>query len=377
VLTVLSFFVISESPAFPGYLATLPVVGTACFLIPYNTSRSLAERLLSWGPLVLIGRMSYSLYLWHWPVFSLVDYKFYLASPVFRLVLKILISGLATSVCFFFIEGPSRTFLNHPSRRRLAFISLGCSLAILVPLGVFVRRVNYVNAEMSDVARGGLLFNRAATNGSLILMGDSNGAMYGKMAKELAKDLGLRLNVISVAAGDPLPHSSGNISPLWLASLSIVKRERPDFLIFVCNWTGKLKDDNDRLDLALRELKELAHFVILITQPPELPKIASREGMREGNRPPFIEDPEERTARMDFNGKVKRRQGDNVIVVDIESLFSGGSGDAKIVRFVDKDGNELYQDTNHLSAVGANLVKAELVTAMIKHKPEVQRNSGK
>ena len=52
-------------------------------------------------------------------------------------------------------------------------------------------------------------------------------------------------------------------------------------------------------------------------------------------------------------------------------------GDAKIVRFVDKDGNELYQDTNHLSAVGANLVKAELVTAMIKHKPEVQRNSGK
>ena len=45
-LTILSFFVISESPAFPGYLATLPVIGTTCFLIPYDTSRSLAERLL-------------------------------------------------------------------------------------------------------------------------------------------------------------------------------------------------------------------------------------------------------------------------------------------------------------------------------------------
>ena len=113
-------------------------------------------------------------------------------------------------------------------------------------------------------------------------MGDSNGSMYGKMVKELAKDLGLTLNVVSVAGGDPLPHSFGQQSPLWLASLTIVKRERPEFLIFACNWTGQLKDDKDRLDLALRELKELAHVVILITQPPELPKIASREGMREG-----------------------------------------------------------------------------------------------
>ena len=367
VLISLSFFVISESQAFPGYIAALPVIGTACFLIRHDTSASLAERLLSWGPLVLVGRMSYSFYLWHWPVFSLVDYKFYLASPFVRLALKVFVSVVATAVCFVLIERPSRIFLNHPSRQRLAFVVFGCSLVTLIPLGILVRNANYINADMRDMTKGGRHFNQSATNGSIVLMGDSNASMYGKMATELAKERGLKLNVISVAAGDPLPRSSGQNPPLWLESLAVVKRERPDFLVFVCNW-GKLRGDKDRLDIALKELKQFAHLVILITQPPVLPKVASREGIRNGNRPPFIEDPEERAARMEVNEFVKSFQRDNVAVVDIEPLFSEGAG---AVRFADNRGNQLYQDGGHLSAVGANLVKIDLTNAMINRKPVV------
>ncbi len=93
-----------------------------------------------------------------------------------------------------------------------------------------------------------------------------------------------------------------------------------------------------------------------------------RKNEREGNRPPFIEDPDERAARMHFNGIVKQFQGDNVIVIDIEPLFST---DAKTVRFVDRDGNQLYQDTDHLSTVKADLVRADLISAMIKRKPQL------
>ena len=372
-LIVLSFFVISEGSAFPGYLAILPVAGTASFLVPYDISRSFAERLLSWGPLVLVGRMSYSLYLWHWPVFSLVDYRFCLASPLVRLILKVLVSVGATVACFFFIEGPSRQFFNHPNRRRLAFAFLGCSLVILVPLGIVIRRANYINAEMSDIPKGGLAFNQAATNGSIVLMGDSNGSMYGKMVKSLANELSLRLNVISVAAGDPLPRSSGQHPSLWLESVAVVRREKPDFLLFVCNWEGKLRDDRGRLGLALKELKQIAHIVILVTQPPELPRLASREGMREGIRPPFTEDSGERAVRVDVNRFVKSFQADNVVVIDTEPLFSNEVG---VIRFADKDGGPLYQDGDHLSTIGANLVKGELIKAMIKYKPALLGESG-
>jgi peptidoglycan/LPS O-acetylase OafA/YrhL len=366
VLISLSFFVVSETAAFPGYLALLPVAGTACFLMPYDDSTSVVGRLLSWGPLALIGRMSYSLYLWHWPIFSLVDYRYYLASPFVRLALKVIVTSIATTACFIFIERPSRRLLNDPAKQWLAFAALGCSLVTLIPLGIIVRNNNYINADMHDVAKGGLRFNQSARNGSMVLMGDSNGSMYGKMVTELANEGGLKLNVISVAAGDPFPRSSGQNPPLWLDSLAAVKQEKPDFLVFACNW-GNLQGDRSRLAIAVKELKQFAGFVILITQPPALPKIASREGIREGNRPPFFENPETRAARMQVNEFVKSFQRDNVKVVDIEAMFSGAAGE---VRFTDNYGNQLYQDGDHLSAAGANLVKVDLSKAMINHSRE-------
>jgi hypothetical protein len=150
---------------------------------------------------------------------------------------------------------------------------------------------------------------------------------------------------------------------LWIESLALVKREQPDFLILACLWSVKLKSDEDRLAIALSDLKHYAHMVILITQPPELPKRASRESMRGGARPPFIEELEEGSARLDFNRFLKAFQGDNVRVIDIERLFSSSNGS---INFTDNDGNQLYQDSDHLSGFGANLVRAELVKVMRK-----------
>ena len=70
-----------------------------------------------------------------------------------------------------------------------------------------MRKENYVSPAMSDVSKGGLRFNEGATNGSIVLMGDSNGSMYGKMTKDLAATLNSKLTVISVDGEDPLPHS--------------------------------------------------------------------------------------------------------------------------------------------------------------------------
>jgi peptidoglycan/LPS O-acetylase OafA/YrhL len=253
-LIIISLFAIHEGPTFPGFRAILPVLGTVFFLGSTGGAGNWPERLLSTGPMVLIGRMSYSLYLWHWPVFSFVDYKLYLSSPLVRISLKIVLSAAAAALCFFLIENPGRVFLNLPRRRRLAFAFLACALAVCVPLGTAVRRANYIDASTQDIAQGGIIFNPASTNGSMVLMGDSNGSMYGKMAKDISKTLRRKLDVISVAAGDPLPHSSGPSPQLWLDSLAFVKRENPDVLLLVCNWESKLKGEKGRLAIAINEL---------------------------------------------------------------------------------------------------------------------------
>ena len=58
---------------------------------------------------------------------------------------------------------------------------------------------------------------------------------------------------------------------------------------------------------------------------------------------------------------MKSFQCDRVVVVDIEELVSTKEGK---VFFLDKLGRQLYQDPRHLSAVGADLVKAGIVTAI-------------
>ena len=63
-MLVLSLIFVRDTLPWPGLLTLLPVVGAACLLV---TSGAWGNRLLAWPPLVAIGDMSYSLYLWHWP----------------------------------------------------------------------------------------------------------------------------------------------------------------------------------------------------------------------------------------------------------------------------------------------------------------------
>jgi hypothetical protein len=60
---------IQSSQPFPGLLAAVPVTATVCILLAGSTRESPSRimRLLSTRPAVLLGDLSYSWYLWHWP----------------------------------------------------------------------------------------------------------------------------------------------------------------------------------------------------------------------------------------------------------------------------------------------------------------------
>src|SRR5215471_15157188 len=58
---------------FPGLAALAPCVGSALIIGAGESGRTLVGRALAWRPVVFIGLISYSLYLWHWPVIILND----------------------------------------------------------------------------------------------------------------------------------------------------------------------------------------------------------------------------------------------------------------------------------------------------------------
>ena len=68
-LILYSIFVFKKTDVYPGYLALVPVFGTSLLLV-FSTNQTWVGQALGAKPLVMIGLISYSAYLWHQPLFA-------------------------------------------------------------------------------------------------------------------------------------------------------------------------------------------------------------------------------------------------------------------------------------------------------------------
>jgi len=355
-LILTSFLLVHEGTSFPGWIALLPVIGTVLVITPFPIMDGWVERCLAQPAMVALGKRSYSLYLWHWPVYSFVDYAGCWSSAWLRFSLKIGLSIGAAFLCYRWIERPSRDCLNRRQNRWIVFSALVAVLIVCVSVGVVVRNTYYVNARTAH----GIVFGAKRTAGSMVLIGDSNGSMYGTALRDWAEDRGYKLIVMSWAAGDPLPTMEPKDHSLWDDSYASVTNERPAVVILACHWSvpsTMMSNRMQRIRLAVDALRPYAGQVILVTQPPQLPANASRMAIREGARPPFYEDHEVGDLRMPMNQYVASLQSGNVVVLDAERSLRLSDGS---IRFLDDRGRMMYQDAGHLSHYGALAVMKSL-----------------
>ena len=77
-LILYSIFFYDSNTPFPSVYALVPVVGTALIIL-YATQDNITGRLLSASPLVGIGLISYSAYLWHQPLFAFARIRSFLS----------------------------------------------------------------------------------------------------------------------------------------------------------------------------------------------------------------------------------------------------------------------------------------------------------
>lgn len=102
-------FVINETMRFPGWIAIFPVLGTVLVIAAgFANPNVLPVRLISSRPMTFIGLVSYSWYLWHWPMISLARIAQYGDASLMRdLLMAALSFGLAV-VTFYLVEKPAR-----------------------------------------------------------------------------------------------------------------------------------------------------------------------------------------------------------------------------------------------------------------------------
>ena len=71
-LLIATFAIFDDLTVFPGAAALIPCLGTA--LLIWAGKDVLTGRILSVAPMQFVGKISYSVYLWHWPLFVFVNY---------------------------------------------------------------------------------------------------------------------------------------------------------------------------------------------------------------------------------------------------------------------------------------------------------------
>ncbi|MGP6088749.1 acyltransferase family protein [Antarctobacter jejuensis] len=102
-------FLYDSRTEFPGLTALPPVLGAAALIWAGTAGPVLASRLLALRPMVWIGLISYSLYLWHWPIMAFVRNRTFSVEmePALQ-VITIAASVLAGWLSWRFVERPFR-----------------------------------------------------------------------------------------------------------------------------------------------------------------------------------------------------------------------------------------------------------------------------
>jgi peptidoglycan/LPS O-acetylase OafA/YrhL len=161
---VVSSVVLTTEMAFPGYIALLPTLGTVGLLLAgivsadQRVSRPETAVVLGLRPLRYLGDISYSLYLWHWPVIVVVlqlagssELTRRQAAGAFVLSLALaMVSKHVVEDAFRSGRGVSRPFVLRIPRLRSAYL-LGATLVVVTAISATVPW-RYASAELERLA---------------------------------------------------------------------------------------------------------------------------------------------------------------------------------------------------------------------------------
>jgi len=230
---VLACFFYRDSTVFPGLTALAPVLGAAAVIHAGSSGPTLAARMLQWRPVVYVGLISYSLYLWHWPLIVLAQYANDMDSLARFWGLWLMVSLALASASYHFIEQPFRRStgglarLALPSTAALT-LALGLFCAVGILLGGFPGRfapavlsldkarwplIPY-EQQCADVApQAACLLGASQGEPQMLLWGDSHMVSFAPVLHEVLRQRGTRAVLLPYLACAPVFEVASVVRP--------------------------------------------------------------------------------------------------------------------------------------------------------------------
>lgn len=266
-LALIAYSILFYSGApFPGSIALLPVLGTVMIIWAKDSAVS---SLLSLKPVVAIGLISYSLYLWHWPIMAYVRYQPFIEFTAGVGLACIGASVLLATATYFVIEQPIRKRRILSSRRSIFLFSLAGLLLIAVAGAVIIAtkgmpqrfdddvlaleagardwNVERWACDQPDIERiksGGLCqTNPEAGAPDFILWGDSHADAIAPLFYALSKKHGRNGYVVTghgcppiIGGGDPATPVTYDCNAANEATIDFIRQSGMKDVFLVSNW---------------------------------------------------------------------------------------------------------------------------------------------
>lgn len=371
-LVLLASLVLHDaSLPFPSFSALIPCVATAILLA--GAPQGFIYRLLSWKPLVGIGLISYSLYLWHWPLVSFTRYLFDFGNGAFHIAPA---QALAIVTAAFALAWFSYRFIETPIKQarlgfRAAFVRfcvLPNALGALVFGAIFVshgapfrldtaattamQAFNSIDKQQCpDFVSLGCPGGDRQSARRYLIIGNSYAEHYFKFYDTLGRAAGIRVDL--AASGGCGPHDNER-KCVNVYNYVFEHEDEYDGFILVQAWSSL---SASRYAMAIGEylqrLKALERPILLVGSMPrfnvDIDKVANHVRLFGlGGSPIPVHTLSEYIEENETLERYSRRLGTKFVDPFQEVTASGLR-----LNHLDDNGTPWYRDSNHLSVYGA------------------------
>jgi peptidoglycan/LPS O-acetylase OafA/YrhL len=397
VMILLAVFYYDRDTRFPGMSALLPCGGAALVIWTNGGARTWIGNLLAARPLVFIGLISYSLYLWHWPLLVFSSYWPGKLSLTCRMIILTASFGLAI-FSWKYVETPFRKRVVLKRRSHL-FAVAGGAAAVILAAGTTIcttqglpSRMPQKGRHFAEASKNKLDNNVAlkeALRGNfpdlgvsdkqkplkLILWGDSQAMSLAPALDSLLKKHSARGKQATHFSTAPLIGFRSYRTELSLKEASIswndaildfIRREHVSDVVIACAWTGYAPRTNADAAATVRgclldtiaSVRAAGARTWIVKQVPQhrwdVPSALARNAVLGGDPDEIglpLADHLERSRAEDvvFVGVA----GPNVTILDPTACFLTRSNLCRVAA----GGEALYCDSMHLTVEGSMLLR--------------------
>lgn len=396
-MLVVSFFVLNQYSTFPGFNAILPCIGAAVILYSTDnrhesTTTSSVKWLLSRPSMVWIGLLSYSIYLWHWPILAYMRYVYGQNDLPGTWLLAAVLVMLALSVLsYYLVEQPVRKTPFTFAKAILTNYLVPSALLISISFGLGTLYIPNTKPHEAltgygeDVCHGN--FTSRCLRGDptaphrFLMTGDSHAAHYNTFVDIVGKAQHWSASVITASSCSPVFDYNEKVLPTWAQQpcVSLKSYFRSNYrsfngVLFASSWAYQLgllsssnsneaKDyDPDYLEKFKNTLEEISKTtpIYVFADVPLLKRNPFRSQQLEKLGIHLEGDVDNRYKEANQIIKAAIKNIPNVYWIDTEGFFF------MLTAPNSYEGQTLYFDTHHLNIYGGQKLAEWFLNQNIK-----------